>query len=82
MLSYKAFDTCLDLQDMCKHYDSESPGYDTIREALESMVDIAKHINEMKRKHETAIHVQEIQSQLHGMQVCQNCISSFESKGF
>lgn len=55
-------------QDMCKHYNQDEQGYETICDALESMVEIARHINEMKRKHEAAIHVQEIQSQLHGME--------------
>lgn len=61
---------------MCKHYNQDEQGYETICEALESMVEIARHINEMKRKHEAAIHVQEIQSQLHGMEVINNLFCS------
>lgn len=34
--------------------------------ALQTMTGIAKHINDMKRKHEHAVRVQEIQSLLYG----------------
>ncbi len=39
-------------------------GRETIAEALESMTRVAQHINEMKRKHEHAVRVQEVQSTL------------------
>ena len=38
----------------------------TIERALESMTCMAQHINEMKRKHEHAVRIQEIQSTLYG----------------
>ena len=49
------------------------------------MTNIAIHINDMKRKHEHAVRVQEIQSLLHNWEVSQLfssfigfCIQSFE----
>ncbi|XP_041469460.1 uncharacterized protein LOC121419177 isoform X3 [Lytechinus variegatus] len=54
-------------QDMMKHY-KEEQGRDVIARALKSMTNVAWHINDMKRKHEASVHVQEIQSQLHGWQ--------------
>ncbi|XP_044008468.1 putative uncharacterized protein DDB_G0282133 isoform X2 [Aphidius gifuensis] len=41
-------------------------GQKSIDDALNGMMDIAKHINAMKRKHEHAVRVQEIQSLLYG----------------
>ncbi|XP_011299999.1 uncharacterized protein GEFmeso [Fopius arisanus] len=41
-------------------------GKSTIEEALKAMTGIAEHINAMKRKHEHAVRVQEIQSLLYG----------------
>jgi len=38
------------------------------------MTNIATHINEMKRKHEHAVRVQEIQSLLYGWEVISNCL--------
>lgn len=54
------------LQDIQKHFDKESypEGYDIISDALTAMTGVAHHINEMKRQHEQAVHVQEIQSQM------------------
>ncbi|GAB6020091.1 hypothetical protein CHUAL_002825 [Chamberlinius hualienensis] len=54
------------LQNMCKHYNKEKGGYENVVEALATMTGIAHHINEMKRKHEHAVRVQEIQSLLYG----------------
>ncbi|CAH1791234.1 unnamed protein product [Owenia fusiformis] len=54
------------LQNIVKRYDQDAPGYDTLVEALASMTCVSQHINEMKRKHEHAVHVQEIQSMLYG----------------
>jgi len=39
-----------------------------MEDALAAMTGIAQHINDMKRKHEHAVRVQEIQSLLHGWQ--------------
>ena len=44
----------------------KSAGRAAIAGALEAMTGIAQHINEMKRKHEHAVRVQEIQSLLYG----------------
>lgn len=54
------------LQDIQKHFDKENDpeGYDVISDALSTMTGVAHHINEMKRQHEVAVHVQEIQSQM------------------
>uniref|UniRef100_T1IRR7 DH domain-containing protein n=1 Tax=Strigamia maritima TaxID=126957 RepID=T1IRR7_STRMM len=54
------------LQNIVKHYDSSQVGYDVIVNALASMTGMAHHINDMKRKHEHAVRVQEIQSLLFG----------------
>ncbi|XP_022083019.1 uncharacterized protein LOC110975147 isoform X3 [Acanthaster planci] len=53
-------------QDMYKHVNKEEEGYEIIGDALVCMTGIARYINEMKRKHEARVHVQEIQSQLVG----------------
>ncbi|XP_070576573.1 uncharacterized protein [Ptychodera flava] len=53
-------------QEIHRHFDKKADGFDVIEEALATMTRIARYINEMKRKHEAAVHVQEIQSQLHG----------------
>lgn len=54
------------LQDIQKHFDEERypEDYEVISDALSAMTDVAHHINEMKRQHEVAVHVQEIQSQM------------------
>ncbi|XP_071450370.1 uncharacterized protein GEFmeso [Hetaerina americana] len=54
------------LQNIVKHFGKESEGYRDIEDALSAMTGIAHHINEMKRRHEHAIRVQEIQSLLYG----------------
>ncbi|XP_013401857.1 uncharacterized protein LOC106167598 isoform X3 [Lingula anatina] len=54
------------LQNILKHFDASQPGYEVIQDALSGMTNMAKHINEMKRKHEHAVRVQEIQSILYG----------------
>ncbi|XP_046400148.1 uncharacterized protein LOC124166600 [Ischnura elegans] len=54
------------LQNIVKHFGKESEGYRDIADALSAMTGIAHHINEMKRKHEHSIRVQEIQSLLYG----------------
>lgn len=41
-------------------------GYESIKEALTVMTNYASHINDMKRKHEHQVRVQEVQSLLHG----------------
>ncbi|KAH8027928.1 hypothetical protein HPB51_011158 [Rhipicephalus microplus] len=56
------------LQNILKHVDKESPGYPDVKNALSVMTGIAYHINDMKRRHEHAVRVQEIQSLLYGWQ--------------
>ncbi|CAC5403608.1 Pleckstrin homology domain-containing family G member 1,Pleckstrin homology domain-containing family G member 3 [Mytilus coruscus] len=52
------------LQNILKNYSKSEPGHDTLTKAMDHMTSMAHHINEMKRKHEHAVRVQEIQSQL------------------
>lgn len=61
------------LQNLSKVYDAdcdskenEAEGRSAIEAALVAMTDIAKHINDMKKRHEHAVRVQEIQSLLYG----------------
>ncbi|XP_074043916.1 pleckstrin homology domain-containing family G member 1 isoform X2 [Macrotis lagotis] len=52
------------LHEIENHLDKETDGYDVVREAIDTMQRVAWHINDMKRKHEHAIRLQEIQSLL------------------
>ncbi|KAM4723726.1 pleckstrin homology domain-containing family G member 3-like [Anableps anableps] len=52
------------LQEIAKHYDPDEEGYEVIKEAIDTMTGVAWYINDMKRKHEHAVRVQEIQSLL------------------
>ncbi|MED6257777.1 hypothetical protein ATANTOWER_031229 [Ataeniobius toweri] len=52
------------LQEIAKHYDPDEEGYEVIQEAIDTMTGVACYINDMKRKHEHAVRVQEIQSLL------------------
>lgn len=54
------------LQELAKHYDKSSPGYDTVEEASITMTAVAWYINDMKRKQEHAARLQEIQRLLVG----------------
>ncbi|XP_076308539.1 uncharacterized protein LOC143223952 [Tachypleus tridentatus] len=54
------------LNNIVKYSDKESDGYPDIKNALSVMTGIAYHINDMKKKHEHAVRVQEIQSLLYG----------------
>ncbi|XP_065226790.1 rhoGEF domain-containing protein gxcJ isoform X2 [Planococcus citri] len=56
------------LQNMVKHTPPDTVGYNDITVALSTMTGIAHHINTMKRRHEHAIRVQEVQSLLTGWQ--------------
>ncbi|XP_014667702.1 PREDICTED: pleckstrin homology domain-containing family G member 3-like, partial [Priapulus caudatus] len=53
------------LKSMLKGYEGEEEGRVAISEGLALMESIGLHINEMKKKHEHAVRVQEIQSLLH-----------------
>ncbi|XP_056867779.1 pleckstrin homology domain-containing family G member 3 isoform X5 [Takifugu flavidus] len=52
------------LQEIAKHFDPHEEGYEVIQEAIKTMTGVAWYINDMKRKHEHAVRVQEIQSLL------------------
>lgn len=54
---------------MLKGYDGDGEGKEAIRQGLETMENIGLHINEMKKKHEHAVRVQEIQSLLFNWRV-------------
>ncbi|XP_065344779.1 uncharacterized protein LOC135942550 isoform X2 [Cloeon dipterum] len=56
------------LQSLMKQFPAEAAGRSAVEEALEAMTGLAQHINEMKRRHEHAVRVQEIQSLLHDWQ--------------
>ncbi|KAK7104177.1 uncharacterized protein [Littorina saxatilis] len=52
------------LQNILKNFDKNKTGYNTLEQALLHMTAMAHHINEMKRRHEHAVRIQEVQSQL------------------
>uniref|UniRef100_A0A8C9Z5S7 Si:ch73-212j7.3 n=1 Tax=Sander lucioperca TaxID=283035 RepID=A0A8C9Z5S7_SANLU len=52
------------LQEIAKHFDHQQQGYDVVEEAIITMTTVAWYINDMKRKHEHAVRLQEVQSLL------------------
>ncbi|XP_068089508.1 pleckstrin homology domain-containing family G member 1 [Hyperolius riggenbachi] len=52
------------LHEISNHLDKNTEGYDVVLEAIDTMQRVAWHINDMKRKHEHDIRLQEIQSLL------------------
>ncbi|XP_061757400.1 pleckstrin homology domain-containing family G member 3-like [Nerophis ophidion] len=52
------------LQEIAKHFDPEEEGYEVVEEAISTMTSVAWYINDMKRKHEHAVRLQEVQSLL------------------
>ncbi|XP_069500347.1 pleckstrin homology domain-containing family G member 2 isoform X2 [Ambystoma mexicanum] len=52
------------LQELAKHFDKSADGYETVEEAIITMTAVAWYINDMKRKQEHAVRLQEIQSLL------------------
>ncbi|XP_035466748.2 pleckstrin homology domain-containing family G member 3 isoform X2 [Scophthalmus maximus] len=52
------------LQEIAKHFGPDEEGYEVVQEAIDTMTGVAWYINDMKRKHEHAVRVQEIQSLL------------------
>lgn len=52
------------LHEIENHLDRDTEGYDVVLDAIDTMQRVAWHINDMKRKHEHAIRLQEIQSLL------------------
>eukprot|EP00061_Rhincodon_typus_P010760 g35292.t1 len=51
-------------REIAKHFDANQEGYEVIEEAIDTMTGVAWYINDMKRKHEHAIRLQEVQSLL------------------
>nr|XP_008122084.1 PREDICTED: pleckstrin homology domain-containing family G member 2 isoform X2 [Anolis carolinensis] len=54
------------LQELAKHYDKSSAGYEAVEEASITMTAVAWYINDMKRKQEHATRLQEIEGLLLG----------------
>ncbi|XP_056666881.1 pleckstrin homology domain-containing family G member 3 isoform X15 [Monodelphis domestica] len=52
------------LQEIAKHFDEEQDGFEMVEDAIYTMTCVAWYINDMKRKHEHAVRLQEIQSLL------------------
>ncbi|XP_031698163.1 pleckstrin homology domain-containing family G member 3-like, partial [Anarrhichthys ocellatus] len=52
------------LQEIAKHFDPQEAGYEVVEEAIYTMTGVAWYINDMKRKHEHAVRLQEVQSLL------------------
>nr|XP_013010769.1 pleckstrin homology domain-containing family G member 3 isoform X2 [Cavia porcellus] len=52
------------LQEIAKHFDKEEDGFEVVEEAIDTMTCVAWYINDMKRRHEHAVRLQEIQSLL------------------
>ncbi|XP_053567806.1 pleckstrin homology domain-containing family G member 1 [Bombina bombina] len=52
------------LHEISNHLDKDTEGYDVVLDAIDTMQRVAWHINDMKRKHEHEIRLQEIQSLL------------------
>lgn len=52
------------LHEIANHLEKDSEALEVVQEAIETMQRVAWHINDMKRKHEHAVRLQEIQSLL------------------
>ncbi|KAM6171377.1 pleckstrin homology domain-containing family G member 3 isoform 4-T4 [Erethizon dorsatum] len=52
------------LQEIAKHFNKEEDGFEVVEEAIDTMTCVAWYINDMKRRHEHAVRLQEIQSLL------------------
>ncbi|XP_031429130.1 uncharacterized protein plekhg2 isoform X3 [Clupea harengus] len=52
------------LQELSKHFDKSDPGYEVVEDAIITMTEVAWYINDMKRKQEHAVRLQEIESLL------------------
>ncbi|XP_025753946.1 serine-rich adhesin for platelets isoform X8 [Oreochromis niloticus] len=52
------------LQELSKHFDKSEPGYEVVEDAIVTMTAVAWYINDMKRKQEHAVRLQEIESLL------------------
>ncbi|XP_054868247.1 pleckstrin homology domain-containing family G member 2 isoform X2 [Amphiprion ocellaris] len=52
------------LQELSKHFDKSDPGYEVVEDAIITMTAVAWYINDMKRKQEHAVRLQEIEALL------------------
>ncbi|XP_034435649.1 pleckstrin homology domain-containing family G member 1 isoform X2 [Hippoglossus hippoglossus] len=52
------------LHEIANHMEKDTETYEVVQEAIDTMQRVAWHINDMKRKHEHGVRLQEIQSQL------------------
>ncbi|XP_069788366.1 pleckstrin homology domain-containing family G member 1 isoform X2 [Narcine bancroftii] len=52
------------LHEIVSHLEKDTECYDVVQDAIDTMQRVAWHINDMKRKHEHAVRLQEIQSLL------------------
>ncbi|XP_076010982.1 pleckstrin homology domain-containing family G member 1 isoform X2 [Genypterus blacodes] len=52
------------LHEIANHMEKDTETYEVVHDAIETMQRVAWHINDMKRKHEHAVRLQEIQSLL------------------
>ncbi|XP_029965686.1 pleckstrin homology domain-containing family G member 1 isoform X1 [Salarias fasciatus] len=52
------------LHEIANHMEKDTETYEVVQEAIDTMQRVAWHINDMKRKHEHAVRLQEIQSLL------------------
>uniref|UniRef100_A0A673WWQ6 Uncharacterized LOC115206027 n=1 Tax=Salmo trutta TaxID=8032 RepID=A0A673WWQ6_SALTR len=52
------------LQELAKHFDKSDPGYEVVEDAIITMTAVAWYINDMKRKQEHAVRLQEVESLL------------------
>uniref|UniRef100_A0A3B4WFD3 Pleckstrin homology and RhoGEF domain containing G1 n=1 Tax=Seriola lalandi dorsalis TaxID=1841481 RepID=A0A3B4WFD3_SERLL len=52
------------LHEIANHMEKDTETFEVVQEAIDTMQRVAWHINDMKRKHEHAVRLQEIQSQL------------------
>uniref|UniRef100_A0A1A7YL85 Pleckstrin homology domain containing, family G (With RhoGef domain) member 3 n=1 Tax=Iconisemion striatum TaxID=60296 RepID=A0A1A7YL85_9TELE len=52
------------LHEIANHMEKDTETYEVVQEAIDTMQRVAWHINDMKRKHEHAVRLQEVQSLL------------------
>uniref|UniRef100_A0A8C4LJQ5 Pleckstrin homology and RhoGEF domain containing G3 n=1 Tax=Equus asinus TaxID=9793 RepID=A0A8C4LJQ5_EQUAS len=50
------------LQEIAKHFDEEEDGFEVVEDAIDTMTCVAWYINDMKRRHEHAVRLQECSS--------------------
>ncbi|XP_061602400.1 pleckstrin homology domain-containing family G member 1 isoform X2 [Cololabis saira] len=52
------------LHEIANHMEKDTESHEVVQEAIDTMQSVARHINDMKRKHEHSVRLQEIQSLL------------------